>query len=130
MQQKYSFLNSGRDTSSLSTDLKAPRDVEVDATASNSINVKWTYPQGGGAAPQPLGYIVYVEEHIDGVASANRRRNQLVVFNRTSVEVKELLPGMRYNIMVAAFNGFGQGPTTDSLIFRIAESDVKQDSGN
>ncbi|XP_025110455.1 protein sidekick-1-like [Pomacea canaliculata] len=111
-------------------DLKAPRDVEVDATASNSINVKWTYPQGGGAAPLPLGYIVYVEEHIDGVASANRRRNQLVVFNRTSVEVKELLPGMRYNIMVAAFNGFGQGPTTDSLIFRIAESDVKQDSVN
>ncbi|KAK7504024.1 hypothetical protein BaRGS_00004756 [Batillaria attramentaria] len=110
-------------------DLVTPQNVEVSATASTSIEVSWDYVPASDTSPTPLGYIVHLEESTTN-GEAGKQHSQSVVFNMTSVEVKDLTPGSRYTIEVGAFNGFGEGPRTESILFHIAESDVKQEAVN
>ncbi|KAK7099884.1 cell adhesion molecule DSCAM-like isoform X2 [Littorina saxatilis] len=110
-------------------DLLVPQAVSVSATASTSIEVLWDYVIANGSSSLPLGYIVHLEETSEKDED-ERRHRQSVVFNRTSVEVKDLTPDVKYTIQVVAFNGFGEGPRTDGLLFHIAESGVKQDAVN
>ncbi|XP_076439918.1 protein sidekick-1-like [Babylonia areolata] len=109
--------------------LQAPQNVQVSATASTSIEVKWDYVIAGNMSSLPLGYKVILEEMTEQDEGEKRSRHS-VVFNRTTVEIKDLKPGTKYNIQVCAFNGFGEGPRTDGLLFHIAESDIKQDAVN
>lgn len=111
-------------------DLRAPQGVQVSATASTSIQITWDYIIANqSSSSMPMGYLVHLEESPEEVEKARKQR-QSVVFNKTSVEVKNLTQGMRYNIVVEAFNGLGEGPRSEGLLFQIAESDAKPDAVN
>ncbi|KAL8617229.1 hypothetical protein ACOMHN_066240 [Nucella lapillus] len=109
-------------------ELQAPQNVQVSATASTSIEVTWDYIIANMSS-LPLGYMVILEETTSS-DDGEKKSRQSVVFNKTSAEIKDLKADTKYNIQVTAFNGFGEGPRTDGLLFHIAESDIKQDAVN
>lgn len=97
---------------------EAPSDVRVSEVWSRSVSITWTAPFNGNS--QLTKYLIHIwKEEING-RSSRLVSEELKPF-ATSHVVKNLLPGTRYALTVAAGNDLGIGESSTTIRFVTGE---------